>query len=364
MFLAPNAVHSEPLSKELIAARAELAARYIQSVQLPTGLFEYEYDFLLGRFTDGDNLVRQAAAAFVLAEYANHSGDASAAGSVRLAVEALASWSLSYGGGSVVSATGELKDGSTGATAFALLAELQYLDATGDNRFSGSRLAWLKGLQELQLPSGGFSQSVGDATESSYFNGEAWLALAHFARLFPADEAARGMLARADSYLMDRYGREPDTQFAHWGLMSASLRYRTTKESRFLKFISNLSEAYITELRPVVVPDRNACSAVEGLAAAALALSQGKRGDGVLFKKILERVEAQLSANLALQIMPGQVRFSLGNERYLEDPRIVDFTGAFLKGGHIPITRIDYTQHCLSALMRYAEQQLALDRRR
>lgn len=353
LWIGGNHAQSEPLSADTLASRAELAAQYIQSAQLPTGLFEYEYDFLLGRFLDRDNIVRQAAAASVLAEYATFFDDTASAVAVKSAIEALVKKSVRYGDGLLASEDGELESGNAGATAFALLAELHYFEATTDERFQEQRLAWLMGLRELQLPSGGFSQSASDPSESHYFNGEAWLALAHASRLFPSNTIVKAMLAKADAYLIERYGRKPEAQFAHWGMMAASVRYRTTTRAQFLEFLSGLSTDFITELRPEIVPGRNACSSVEGLAAAKLALLQanGSRSDDALSK----RIETDLLNSLELQILPGQTRISLSRERYLTDPAVAEFAGAFLNARPGLRTRIDSTQHCLSALLKYIE---------
>lgn len=361
LVLSTGQARSEPLKAEDLAWRTELAAQYIQFVQLPTGLFEYEYDFVLGGFLDRDNIVRQAAAASVLAEYASFFADSTAAIAVRGALEALSKASTPYADGLLVSEDSSVKTGNAGATAFALLTELYYFEATGEHRFAEQRHAWAKGLQELQLPSGGFAQSASNSDESPYFNGEAWLALAHASRLFPSNPIVSEMLLRADAYLIERYGRKPEAQFAHWGMMAASVRYRTTREPRFKDFLSGLSRAFVTELRPDIVPGRNACSSVEGLAAAKLALMEANGGrDDALSK----RVDADLLNSLELQILPGQTRIDLAPRRYLSDPSIAEFAGAFLNSRSALRTRIDSTQHCLSALIKYIDMNRAAGGRR
>jgi hypothetical protein len=135
--------------------------------------------------------------------------------------------------------------------------------------------------------------------------------------------------------------------------MAAAIRYDTTHEDRFLDFIERLSDAIITRLRPKLVEDANSCSLVEGLAAGAAALRAGGRGSGGLFDRMVQRIEAEVALDLTLQIAPGQRRVALGGGRYLEDPVLAHFAGAFLNGRYVPRTRIDFTQHCLSALIKY-----------
>ena len=300
-------------SVELVETRATAAANYLILAQEADGRFRYEYDFVRGRFRDGDNLVRQAAVGFVLAEYLALSKPAGAAEAVRRAIGYYASHSTAWRDGLVATADPKA---SAGATALALAAELIYFDATGDARFADTRLGWLRGLAALQVASGGFAQGPGNDSESPYFNGEAWLALAHFQRLFPGERTVADMLARAEPNFIDRYARAPDGGFAHWGLMAASVRFQSTAEPRYLDFIETLSNGLITELSPAVNADTNSCTTVEGLAAATLALRRGKR-TGPFLDRLTTRMNAELAKNLELQIEPGATRLPLGGERIL-----------------------------------------------
>jgi hypothetical protein len=180
-----------------IAERAALAAQYLSLAQLPEGRFGYEYDFLLARFLDRDNLVRQAGTGSILAEYLSASRDRSLAKAAERAVRFYQAKSVPYRAGSLLSANASLNGAATGATALALLAELHYSETTGDEQFSGMRAAWLAALLELQQPSGGFAQSPQSDSESPYYNGETWLALAHYHRRFADAATVAAALAPA-----------------------------------------------------------------------------------------------------------------------------------------------------------------------
>lgn len=188
-----------------IAERAALAAQYLSLAQLPEGRFGYEYDFLLARFLDRDNLVRQAGTGSVLAEYLSASGDRLFAKPAERAVRFYQAKSVPYRSGSLLSANASLSGAATGATALALVAELHYSERTGDEQFGGMRGAWLAALLELQQPSGGFAQSPQSDSESPYYNGETWLALAHFQRRFGDPAPVAAALALADAYFTGNY---------------------------------------------------------------------------------------------------------------------------------------------------------------
>ncbi len=173
--------------------------------------------------------VRQAAAAFVLAECANIFDDAEAAKAAKVAVGGLVSKSVPFQGGAVVSTSGDAEKGPTGATAFALLAELMLIKATGDNTFEENREAWLRALLQLQRPAAGSGVRRG-RVRIRLLQWETWLALAHYHRAFPNDTSVEAALKKADAYMINRYGQELNSHFAHWGLMTGSVRYLTDPE--------------------------------------------------------------------------------------------------------------------------------------
>ncbi len=152
--------------------------------------------------------------------------------------------------------------------------------------------------------------------------------------------------------MIDRYSRKPSVQFTHWGLMAGSIRHQTDGDPRFLDFLAELSDAFLTSLRPTVKPNSNSCYSVEGLAVAATVLSKAAV-NADLVGRIVERVEQELTKSFAIQVLPGETRIELAPGRYLSAPDIGDFAGAFLNGRLKPQTRIDSTQHCLSAIMKY-----------
>lgn len=332
--------------------RAALAAGYLAFAGAPQGGFFYEYDFPSGLFTTDDNIVRQAGAGSALGEYLAGSGDLEHAGRMEEVLGFYESQSLAYEGGLIISDTGDPNDGNTGATGLALLSELFYFEATGDESFAALRAGWLTALAALQRPDGGFARAPVGLGESPYYNGEAWLALAHAARLFPEDEAIERMVVAADGYMITRYQSDPETGFVHWGLQSAAIRYAETGAPHFAHFLTTVSEAFITEMRPSIAENSNSCSLVEGIAAAALALDARDTAPD-LVALLMERSTAEMAKNIELQIVTDQTRFDLADTRFYQDAAMPLFAGAFLNGRHVLKTRIDYTQHCLSALLKY-----------
>ena len=204
--------------------------------QSDTGLFPYGFDFLAdqplepGRVSP-ENLIRQAGTASALAAYYERTHDLRLREPLQRILAALGRYSLPIGksrlqrwienahllsipfarwrlqtlllhhgllyepagDGSVISSNGKYDIAAAGTVALALLAEVRYADASGDNRYAALRASWLKGLLGLRIPGGGFRWLPTSIDESSNFNGEGWLALAVYRDLHPAD-ALRSLL--------------------------------------------------------------------------------------------------------------------------------------------------------------------------
>lgn len=356
LWASPIGAQPPVLGIPLAIERAALAAEYLATSEIQNGSFVYEYDFLAGGASSSDNIVRQAGAGFALASYLSHSGNLAFAGRTARVLQFYEQQSLRYQGGMLVAADGDLANANPGATALAMLAELFYSEATGDTRFNAVRDRWFTGLKALWLPQGGFARRPGTDTASPYYDGEAWLALAHHQRLFPDHSEGAALLEEADSHFLIHYAKAPDGGFMHWGLMAASVRHQSTGDAAFLWYSALLADIQLSQLRPRVSPNSNACSIVEGLAAAAGEL-EGLPAKAELLARIADRVEAELHKSIQLQILPEQTQINLGPGRFFFDDTLHQRAGAFLNGRFDLKTRIDYTQHCLSALMEYETWQ-------
>lgn len=342
------------ISSEVAEDRIRLAAKHLLKLQRSDGLFNYQYDFIRGRWRDRDNIVRQTGAGFGLAEYLKVTKNDEVKGALIRAIKAYESLSIAFGPGLVVAAGRQLSMAKTGATALALLTELFYFEATRDPQFDDLRQGWFRALQALHLKGRGFMKGPRNFEDSPYYNGEVWLALAHHARLFGTDGKAQEILEDVDASFIDRYTEEPHIGFFHWGTMAAVVRFEGTGAKRYLDFIRGQTTAFLDRLRPDMKPQSNACYSVEGLSAAATVIGRESHGDSGFRKRLLRRIETEIRKSLSFQIMPGQNRLEFGDGRVLYSDDLKNFVGAFVDGLYRPQARIDSTQHCLSALLKYA----------
>ena len=371
--------------------------------QSADGLFPYGFDFLDDRPMEPDrmsraNLIRQAGSVSVLAAYYRYARDAQLQEPIRRALSALgrhslpigksraqywvertrllslpfARWKLkstldrfgllyeNAGPGKVVSPDGDYDGASAGTVALTLLAELVYSNASGDNRFSDLRSAWLEGLLSLRIPGGGFRQTPTSIDDSDYYNGEGWLAVAVYGDLHRDDARTAAELADLDQSMIERYTRAPSRNFYHWGAMAAAQRFATTHDPRFLAFLRAQADLFVAQFQRGLRPDGNHCATMEGVASTLAALNRSGEADTARARALRSWLSREADKLPKLQIRPGQEGMALGGEAQLRAPRMAEFPGAFLLGLYQPSVRVDSRQHCLSAMIMIERDRLEL----
>jgi hypothetical protein len=378
---------------DLAAQRA--AVHQLVGSQLPSGLLDFDMDFLAGKGlgsgkTVGEKsafIARQSGTAYGIAKYLEQTKDARVLAPLIKLIQTLGELSLPVGKTlpqRAVESTGALSlpflritvkntldglgllyassgDGAlvayeqgyatawAGTAALALLAELHYFRATGDTRFAPLRERWRNGLGVLRVPGAGFREYPGVIDEGAYANGEAWLAFAVYVDTFPHGSISAEEMRQIDDHMIATYGNASYSAFFHWGSMAASQRFRTTKDRRFVDFLETQARTALDGGPAADIP-MNTCAFVEGLAASAGTLARGGRVDGELYRKLRARVRAEMDKNNALQLRSGQDRIVFGNDGYFFAPRLRDYAGAYLIGRTLLNVRIDMTHHCISAV--------------
>ena len=367
--------------------RLKRAVESVRNAQEPSGLLRYDFDFLTGVSSGEDDPVRQAGVIAFLAEYALASGDLSVTPTVTKALERFDALSLPIGKnrmqrfvewtgllsvprgrhklasilnrlhvlyepageGAVVGLARDYSQASAGATAMALLAELQYTEATRDLRFEPARVRWLQGLAALYVTGHGFRVKPTLIHVSPFADGEGWLALAYFERRQPGHRTVNEILNELEPRLMRQYQASFSIRFYQWGTMAAAVRWNSTKHARFAAFIERQAVHALTWLSE---PRRNnTCATLEGLVTAAHVL-RDVGGHAALVSRIEQRVSEEMQKNYEFQILPKAGRLDFGNGVAIVSPKLDEFAGAFLHEPYRPYTRIDFTGHCLSVMVK------------
>lgn len=377
--------------------RAWNAAQQLLRAQMPSGQFDFEYDFLLSGkrpntlFGLGkvEYIAREAGAAYGLSRYflSDHDPDVHRAlaailtnlGKLSLPIskahgqqtlEAMGLLRLPFGryklhgtlqelgllyraagDGRLVSYDRSYDTAWGGATALALLAELQFQEASHDRRFERLRQAWLKGLLVLYDDGAGFRSLPDTIDENALSNGEIWLALALYTRLFPADRQTADVVAAVDGTMLRTYGAKFDRNIYSWATKAAAERLRATGDPKFAHFIAEQARQRLAETRPASEAGDNSCAKIEGLATALRVFTTSPIKDEALVRRLRLVIAAEMRKNNALQIQPGQNSIDFGHGALLSSPAIADHAGAFLAGFYQPYIRIDFSGHCICALL-------------
>ena len=346
-------VSAEPqvTSKLTVDERAILAATHMANIQRKTGYFSYEFDFASGSWSRADELVRQAGASYGLSEYLLTHRDDIIKGVVEKAIKAYPINSVPIKEGKKLTDNQDLKKTETGATAHALIGAMQYAKATGDHQFYADIQEWKIGLVALYHPQGGFAGGAFDPEESPYFNGEAWLALCVYADSYPNDDKVKSIMPLIDIAMIKLYTASPDIGFFHWGLMATAKRFDQTKDQKFIEFGAQQVNYFLTKMRPDFDEEVNSCYSVEGMAAVLPVLQKDKK-QNLIAASLLTRLRQEMTKNMGMQIRPEQKVLLLIGGRTLTAPELPRYAGAFINGLDRPQIRIDFTQHCLSALLK------------
>jgi hypothetical protein len=369
--------------------RIRSAVDHLLGSQLASGLLAYDFDFRAGTPSGDNNIVRQTGVVSFLAEYYLDTQDESVRESIERALKAFGELSLpiskgrtqaliehlttftphlgnrvlqrvlrgsgvlyrDVGPGAVIALDANYSRALTGATALALLAELQYAQAARDDRFASLRSAWLQGLLSLYVPARGFRFSPTLLVSSPFVDGEAWLALAVYNRGYPGNESVQRILPRLDDYVIARYADDVTTGFYQWGTMAAALRFEATADNRFIRFIAEQARKLLASPELKTGQLENDCFLVEGLATAVATL-RGRSSDSALLARMQQFIVEEMDKDRELQIPRGAQRLRLANDTYLTSPHLGRFRGAFLEARFKPYTRIDFTGHCLSAMLK------------
>jgi len=396
LLLAPP-VHAD------YAPSLQRAAAHLLSLQQPSGLLRYDFDFLADKGEDMSeiskaNMARQAGTAYALAEYYRDSKDESlrqplqkllaafvsaslplGKSQIQTAIEAvrlhrlpfaqvklrnaLSGMGLLYlpeGEGMLVSPDKTYEGAWAGITALALLAEMNYAQASGDDRFADARRGWRRGLEMLHLPGAGIRELPGATRESSFANGEVWLAFSAYDSIYLGDAEFAARLADLDDYMIETYSDAPQNGFFHWDAIASNMRYAATKEVKFVDFSARQARWALASSTVEDYENHNSCGLIEGMGSVLATLRAAKSTDDRLDERLKKRIDLEMTKNLSLQIPDGTRVLDLAGDVRLDAPRLADNAGGFLAGWSSIYVRIDIAQHCMSAMSKLRRAGIAL----
>ena len=372
-----------PASPTKVLDYLSLSAQHLMNQQKPDGFFNYEYDFITGGYTNWDNVIHQTRAGYVLAKYysfliRNKIAQPMAAQVKESVVKALRGYeavSLAHQNipgrmisfyynqsGSALLSFDQTQEAAESrkrqrveaeavSTAFALMTELTYWDATSDASFASERTAWRDALvfhlkEALKHPS-----------SKNFFQPEIWLALSIYNRLIPDDGETDVLLAQVDNLYTGQYRQIRDTRDYSWDMAAAYIRYQKTKNEYLVNFAVKQTTLLLESIYTQHDPSLNSCSLAYGLADAALLLAKDQKFSR-LEKTALGRSQLEYYSSLKHMILPDQTWISLGAGRTLHSQDFKRFAGAYVYGHHMPQTGIELSEMCMLTGMRFSNEDI------
>ena len=338
---------------------------WIKKSQADSGQFRYEYHPYADKYIDDDNIVRQAGTVFSLAMTASRDLDRAhdLKPTITKSIDYLESLSETgeFNGREFRCVIDrELGDScKLGASALTLVTLMESFKAYPELETEYRQLAndYKEYLLAMRNQGAGFKGyfdpndgALQSSRESSFFNGEALLALTLYQQYQP-ESVIEDTLLEVFDYLYTTADRDPGLYL--WSMASVNLLDQMYDDPRYLSY----AQRYVSERLLTAESKRrrggNYCAYTEGLASANVLFNR-HLSDSVteMYNVVLQRA---LSKNAALQISAeDRVRAVIDPNdglvfKVIKNVELAE--GGFLTAQDELVERIDFTQHCLSAFV-------------
>ena len=346
------------LDAGLLLASARMAGEYLRRSVGPEGKFVYIYRAAADTVPDRYNLVRHAGAAYAMLELYGLTRDKALLAAAERAIGHLCK-AVRPALSEPQRAACVVEDdwAKLGGNALAVVALLEYQQATGDRRHLplARRLGWW--IRRCQDKTGRFAvqkqaYTTGLVSDfvSIYYPGEAMLAMVRLGRADPTGPWL-DVAERAAKYLIEvRDRRQPPPD--HWQLYALNELYRLRRKDAYVRQAMRLAQHIVeAQNREGIYPDwrgsfyrppRSAPTAtrMEGLCAAyQLAMAAGRSEQA---RSILRSIRLGVAFILQTQVRPETAMYLARPQRAL---------GGVRKGLTSDSIRIDYVQHFISATL-------------
>ena len=349
-------VEPDQVTRATLTSAAERLADYMVSRQRVDGLFAYQYEPSLDRYTDDDDLSRQAGATWALSAYARATD--------RRGVRAVALTALHHladrvsdlpGEPGVACVTSPNDENAAGLTASTMLSMIDHPDRAS---FADQRDRLISGLLWLQQDDGRFLTAFPPARHLGSQTYQPGLVLLALARAYDVGPRA-DILASFDAALpfyRRLFRSEPDAAFCVWQIQAFGAMARHTKRRDYAEFTFEMADWLLRfqldeancaypELRGGLAthgPGRVGVSTaayLEGIADA-LDLAQWQN-DAKRSAAYQHAVRTGVRFVLQLQVRPEEAFYSLAPSEVVWGVRAAPTKN---------LLRIDYCHHALTAL--------------
>ena len=336
---------------------------WLRAAQEKNGHFRYEYMPFLDRYVSDDNMVRQAGSLFVLGEIlkADANDKLKLSGTIEksLAYFENNSLSLSFNDRNFRCVQTKKGECGLGASSLAVVGAIDLVSANPQlsERYSALIKDYIEYILASRNPSAGFRNTIfsddskDDTSESSFSNGEAFLALAKYYEMTKNPEIKQ-LLDEVYIYFENLYGENFDNNFYLWGMAAVKLLNQIEPSDKYFDFVKSYTDNRIRPVKRKRNLTRNRCAYIEGVTSAYSVL-EGKLSEREK-ENYLEEINTWLSKSAELQVKDDdklQLQYNNRETEKLEITNSARAAGGFLTDFSEPVQRIDFTQHCVSAFL-------------
>ncbi len=351
--LPPSAVTHENLTSAI-----RQTAKYMIYRQKTTGWFSYEYEPSQDRYTDEDNLVRQAGSCWALASHARRDKARESATAARLTLQLLTDRMVNLAGvDQAAFVAGQKNLHKLGITAFTTLALLEYPDA---EELAAKSNKLLNAMHWLQLPTGRFLTAFPPSDRLAgeyYYPGETLLAVATQHERQPTQRAI-DTFNSAFAYYNRSFANDPKPAQAEWLSQAFARMAVRTRKPEHIAFVFEMVDWLIQgqlNAGNCAWPElfggiRTAADPEPGITTAAYLEAIV---DGLVLARLVEdrarAVRYENAVRLAARFVM-QLQFKPEEAYYVQS--MIDTVGGYRTTLTVNHLRIDHCQHALMALMK------------
>lgn len=348
-------------SKDTLRTAIKEGVSWIQNTQEESGHFAYEYAPYEGEYLEGEQMVRQAGTLYSLGEIERRQStkDAALEETIEAALHFFEELSKEgeYDGTSfrcIADSTSSTRC-QLGATSLALVGLISHLTVYPEKEeMYGSLLTdWYTYILNSQKENGGFrnvyrhGNTFQSEAESPFSNGEALLALVR-THIYVEDIDATDAIDRAFLYLKD----EPyDTALYLWIMAALKDLQKHEPNEAYVTYTRDFTDWRVERVQRFKGTNKNYCAYSEGVVSAYSILENTLTNTER--QALLSEIGYWNAKNLRLQITENDhyrvhVQDNTLSMDLLPDPTLA--LGGFLTSEDVATQRIDFTQHCITAL--------------
>ncbi len=366
----PDAI--EPLTDDEVREIIELGTKWLTASNEPSGHFAYEYFPYEDRYAKDDNIVRQAGALFELGEIERHDteGKYDLDKTIERAIGYFDSLTKSgeYDGADVLCIASD-PEGSIcklGTTSLAFIGILNYVTANPNKlkKYEDVIEGYASYILSMQKDSGGFREifstrtGIAEEKESSYANGEAYLAMVRYAKWRGFPDNLQKKIALTSEYLVS-----PDTIFDPalylWAMAGMKDWIEFKPNTRYSKYVRDYTDWRMDAFTDKRRSAHNFCAYIEGVVSAYSILENTLPSDDLA--RYDEEIDFWLAKSALLQLREEDlIKYDISSGKFIEAPIPAWAIGGFLTGYAELSQRIDFTQHCLSG---YVQKLVDIDKK-